>query len=145
MKAVVTATKSKPRGITDDNSLRTAKVGSHTWYYSLEGGKAVIGREFVRNGIKRLGYAVEPNTDEHIVIPSKLDGYKVTKIGKYAFGVCKNMKSISIPDKKLPLLASSLFIILLDGFMLIVDKLLLFLMNDFILFGVLKSKNKDCR
>ena len=37
-------------------------------------------------------------TDTEIVIPSKIDGYTVTSIGNYAFGECKSITSIVIPD-----------------------------------------------
>ncbi len=33
-----------------------------------------------------------------VVIPSEIDGYKVTSIGSYAFSECNNLESITMPD-----------------------------------------------
>ena len=41
---------------------------------------------------KYEGYDIE------IVIPSELNGYKVTSIGNYAFECCYNLTSITIPE-----------------------------------------------
>lgn len=43
-------------------------------------------------------YNGEDGEDEKIVIPSEIDGKKVTEIGKYAFADCTWITSVTIPD-----------------------------------------------
>ena len=42
--------------------------------------------------------AIPTNTTGHVVIPSSLGGYPVTKIGQRAFSGCNNITSVMIPD-----------------------------------------------
>lgn len=86
----------KKRGITD-RRVRYAKVGTIKWYYTLEDGAAVIWRG-IEGWYKGTLPAMEPSTGKHFVVPQKLDGYKVAKIGHLAFINCTNMVSIVIPD-----------------------------------------------
>lgn len=80
-----------------DQTIRQSKVGKHTWYYTLENGEAVIWRG--RRGYNHMTPpAVEPSTDTHLVVPSKLDGHKVAKIGELAFINHRNMRSIILPE-----------------------------------------------
>ena len=76
--------------------MRQAQVGGTTWYYTLRGGEAVIWRGHYGTSDATLP-ALEPNDAEHIVVPSELDGYKVTSIGSLAFFRCR-MKSVVIPE-----------------------------------------------
>jgi len=86
----------KKRGITDSR-VRYAKVGTIKWHYTLEDGAAVIWRG-INGWYKGTRPAMEPSTGEHFIVPQKLDGYKVAKIGHLAFINCTNMVSIVIPD-----------------------------------------------
>ena len=59
---------------------------------------------------KGLAYSVNPDgttctitgigtcTDRNIYIPYKVDGYKVTHIGDFAFWACSSLTSVNIPD-----------------------------------------------
>ena len=88
---------SKKRNDLADGIVRHTKVGSHTWYYTIEGNEAVLWRgETVYNS--KVQPAVEPSSEDVIVIPAELDGYKVTKIGACAFAKCTDVKSVSIPE-----------------------------------------------
>lgn len=77
--------------------VRSAKVGRTTWFYTLKGGEAVIwrGHHGYSEGTKP---AFEPYDAEHVVVPSELDGYKVSSIGSLAFIRCRKMKSVVIPE-----------------------------------------------
>lgn len=77
--------------------VRSATVDGTTWFYTLKGGEAMIwrGHRAYGEGIKP---AFEPDGAEHVVIPSKLDGYKVTGIGSLAFVRCLRLKSVVIPE-----------------------------------------------
>ena len=92
-----TAERRKDRNGAAERRVRSAKVGETTWFYTLKGGEAVIWRG-------RLGYseeikpAFEPYDVEHVVVPSKLDGYKVSSIGSLAFVRCSRMRSVVIPE-----------------------------------------------
>lgn len=77
--------------------VRQTTVGKHTWYYTLENDEAVIWRG--RTGYNRTtSPAVEPSTDMQLVIPSELDGHKVTKIGEIAFVNHRRMRHITLPE-----------------------------------------------
>lgn len=43
-------------------------------------------------------------TDAHLVIPNKIDGKKVTRLGDSSFAECKNLISVNIPDSVTTLL-----------------------------------------
>ena len=77
--------------------VRSATVDGTTWFYTLKGGEAMIwrGHRAYSEGIKP---AFEPDGAEHVVVPSKLDGYNVTGIGSLAFVRCLRLKSVVIPE-----------------------------------------------
>ena len=77
--------------------VRSATVDGTTWFYILKGGEAMIwrGHRTYSEGIKP---AFEPDGAEHVVVPSKLDGYNVTGIGSLAFVRCLRLKSVVIPE-----------------------------------------------
>ena len=77
--------------------VRSTTVDGTTWFYTLKGGEAMIGRGH-RSYSEEIKPAFEPNDVEHVVVPSKLDGYKVSSIGSLAFVRCSRMKSIVIPE-----------------------------------------------
>lgn len=79
-----------------DRRVRNAQVGEATWYYTLRGGEAVIWRGHYGCNEKTLP-AVENCNAEHVVVPSELDGYKVSSIGSLAFFRCQ-MKSVVVPE-----------------------------------------------
>ena len=58
----------------------TATVGDYTYTYSVLNGQAEIGK-----GESSWEAAVSPKPTGDVVIPSTLDGYPVTGIGRYAF------------------------------------------------------------
>ena len=77
--------------------VRSATVNGTTWFYTLKGGEAMIGRG-LRSYSEGTKSAFEPDDAEHVVVPSKLDGYKVTSIGSLAFVRCLRLKSVVIPE-----------------------------------------------
>jgi len=79
-----------------DRMVRKAQVGEATWYYTLRRGEAVIWRGHYGYSDKTLP-AVEHCNSEYVVVPSELDGYKVSSIGSLAFFRCR-MKSVVIPE-----------------------------------------------
>ena len=87
----------KDRNGAVERHVRSATVDGLTWFYTLKGGEAMIwrGHRAYSEGIKP---AFEPADAEHVVIPSKLDGYKVTSIGSLAFVRCLRLKSVVIPE-----------------------------------------------
>jgi len=76
--------------------VRQAQVGGKTWYYTVRGGEAVIWRGHYGTSDATLP-AMEPDDAESVVVPSELDGNKVTSIGSLAFFRCR-MKSVVIPE-----------------------------------------------
>ena len=46
----------------------------------------------------KIRAADENNVPAHVVIPSKIDGYRVTAIAEQAFFYCSSLKSVVIPD-----------------------------------------------
>ena len=87
----------KGRNATAGRHVRSVMVDGTTWFYTLKGGEAMIGRG-LRSYSEEIKPAFEPNDVEHVVVPSKLDGYKVSSIGSLAFVRCSRMKSIVIPE-----------------------------------------------
>lgn len=79
-----------------DRRVQKTQVGGTAWYYTLRGGEAVIWRGHYGYSDATLP-ALEPDNAEHVVIPSELDGYKVTSIGSLAFFRCR-MKSVVVPE-----------------------------------------------
>ena len=70
----------------------TATVDGIKWTYTVSNGKASVG------GGTTSTPAVSTSTSGAITIPSKLGGYSVTSIGKYAFYNCTSLTSVTIPD-----------------------------------------------
>ena len=70
----------------------TETVNGIKWTYAISGGKATVGGS-------SLDYtAVPTNTYGAISIPSRLGGYSVTSISRYAFYGCSGLTSVTIPD-----------------------------------------------
>ena len=63
-----------------------------TWTYTVSGGKASLGDDY--NGYP----AVPTSTSGTLTIPSTINGYSVTSIGRYAFSDCSELTSVTIPD-----------------------------------------------
>ncbi|MBQ3289716.1 MAG: leucine-rich repeat protein [Kiritimatiellae bacterium] len=70
----------------------TEMVNGVTWTYTINKGYASVG------GGTTSTRAVLTSTSGAIAIPSKLGGYTVTGIGDYAFYLCANLTSVTIPD-----------------------------------------------
>lgn len=70
----------------------TATVDGIKWTYTVSNGNASVG------GGTSSTPAVSTSTSGAITIPSKLGGYSVTSIGKYAFYNCTSLTSVTIPD-----------------------------------------------
>ena len=70
----------------------TAMVDGIKWTYTVSNGKASVG------GGTSSTPAVSTSTSGAITMPSKLGGYSVTSIGKYAFFNCTSLTSVTIPD-----------------------------------------------
>lgn len=86
----------EPRGETDQ-AVRFAEVDGLTWFYTLEDGNAVIGRE--KHWFNtRAKPAMYPEQEGKVVVPAELDGHKVTAIGIHAFFRCRKMTSVVIPE-----------------------------------------------
>ncbi len=66
-------------------------VGGVAWAYVVRGGKAAVG-----GGAGDR--AIAPSTVGGIAIPSKLGGYPVTAVGRFAFFVCEGITSVSMPS-----------------------------------------------
>ena len=67
-------------------------VDGYTWSYAIRNGGASI--EAPRG---KYGCAVSPNPDGSVVIPAKLGGVNVTRIGRQAFARCRSLTSVTIP------------------------------------------------
>lgn len=87
----------RERNVTAGRHVRSAKVDGTTWFYTLKGGEAMIWRGHHAYS-EEIKPAFEPDDAEHVVVPSKLDGYKVSSIGSLAFVRCSRMKSVVIPE-----------------------------------------------
>jgi len=87
----------RDRNGADERHVRSAKVDGTTWFYTLKGGEAMIGRGNHAYS-EEIKPALEPDGAEHVVVPSKLDGYRVTSIGALAFVRCVRLKTVVIPE-----------------------------------------------
>ena len=87
----------KTRTGANERQVRSAQVDGTTWFYTRKGGEAMIWRGH-RAYNEEIKPAFEPDDVEHLVIPSKLDGYKVSSIGSLAFVRCLRLKSVVIPE-----------------------------------------------
>jgi len=67
-----------------------ATVDGYTWSYRVNNGEAMI--------VADNPCAITPKPKGALVIPSMLDGYKVTSIGWMAFRDCKELTSVTIPE-----------------------------------------------
>jgi len=70
----------------------TATVNGITWTYTVSNGEASLG------GGTSSSPAILTSTTRAITIPSKLGGYPVTRIGRYAFSDCRGLTIVTIPD-----------------------------------------------
>ena len=70
----------------------TEVVDGVEWTYEISGGYAVVG--------SASGYAnaIDNGFVGEVVVPSRLGGYEVRRIGKYAFARCRNITSFKIPE-----------------------------------------------
>jgi hypothetical protein len=92
-----TAEPRKDRNGAAERHVRTAKVNGTTWFYTLKGGEAMIWRGH-RAYSEDIKPAFEPYDVERVVVPSRLDGYRVSSIGALAFVRCSRLKAIVIPE-----------------------------------------------
>ncbi len=81
---VVTANSSLGGVVVDTAIVASAETYGDYEYTFLEDGTVEIS--------KYIG------SDEVLVIPSEIDGYKVSAIGWYAFRDCSSITSVTIPD-----------------------------------------------
>jgi len=93
----VLARSRKARNGAHERQVRSAQVDGTTWFYTLKGGEAMIWRGH-RAYSEEIKPAFEPADVEHLVVPSKLDGYTVSSIGSLAFVRCLRLKSVVIPE-----------------------------------------------
>ena len=63
-----------------------------TWTYTVSSGKASLG------GGSSSSPAVPTTTTGALTIPSSINGYSVTSIGRYAFEYCSGLTSVTITD-----------------------------------------------
>ena len=77
--------------VVEGKSLK-AVVGGHTWSYTIRNGWASIEAP---GG--KYECAVSPTPEGSIVIPSKLGGVSVTRIGRAAFSRCHALTDVTIP------------------------------------------------
>ena len=84
----------KPRTADADlkSGERTEQVDGYTWTYRVENGGATI----VAAGGKRR-CTISPSPKGNLIIPSKLGGVNVTKIGSEAFCECSGITSVTFP------------------------------------------------
>ena len=90
------ADRRKERAGGEGRRVRSAKVDGMTWFYTLRGGEAVIWRGHLGHG-DEVKPAIEPREAESVVVPSELDGYKVSSVGTLAFYRCR-MKSVVVSE-----------------------------------------------
>ena len=76
--------------MTDIVQAETCTVDGVTYTYTLEDGKAKLGKDFF--------CAISKSTTGELIIPSQLNGYPVTEILDRAFYDCKNLTSVVIPN-----------------------------------------------
>jgi len=67
-------------------------AGGIAWAFTVSGGKATVGGG-------AYDWAIPANTVGAIAIPSKLGGYPVTAIRKYAFCACESLTGVTIPSR----------------------------------------------
>ena len=79
-------------------------VGEVIYTYHVVGGEVEVGASQVEDVVKdyihgkrTMRTAIDYSRGGRLVIPAKLGGKKVTRIGKYAFFDCKNLTSVVIP------------------------------------------------
>ena len=66
--------------------------GGRAWTYSVQSdGTAALGTE---DGYNAIAY----DTAGELVLPSSVDGLRVTAVGKYAFSGCRSLTGVTIPD-----------------------------------------------
>ncbi len=88
----------------DKGGRTSVVVGGKTWWYRVVDGGAEIfyADPYASKGDPDYATdwkpAVEPVPTGSLTIPASLNGYPVTKIGKYAFSECAEMTSVTIPD-----------------------------------------------
>lgn len=78
-----------------DATVRSAKVGDFTWFYTLEHSKAVLwrGQDEVRGNP-----CVEPEPIGRVAVPESIDGYEVVALGALAFADCQKLESVVLPN-----------------------------------------------
>lgn len=93
------------RGNSVDNDVTIIYEGTHNEWYQKN--ISDIGSEEYNFSFDGYRYKVVDNTctitkytgsESNLIIPSKIDGCTVTKIGFNAFGLCTSIKSIIVPD-----------------------------------------------
>ena len=68
----------------------TETVGGYTWTYQVNGDMAEIGNDG--------STAISPSPTGAVTIPATLGGKPVTSIGERAFGYCRGLTSVTVPD-----------------------------------------------
>ena len=74
--------------------VHSAIANGSLWFYKLEKGHAVL----CANG---RNPCLEPKPNGKVVVPSVLDGHKVTALGDRAFAQCNGLTAIDLPDSLL--------------------------------------------
>ena len=89
----------------DKGGRTSVVVGGKTWWYRVVDGGAEIfyADPYASSGDPDYApgawhAAVDPAPTGALTIPATLNGYPVTKIGKYAFDSCGEMTAVTIPD-----------------------------------------------
>lgn len=73
--------------------IRTVDVGGVPLKYHIQGDSAIIG---TGNG----GAPVVPaGTEGRLALPAEIDGFKVRRIGPFAFSGCSRLEEVALPDR----------------------------------------------
>ena len=91
-------TTKEPTVSEDGTKERTCACGEKETETIAATGSVGLAYELNADGVSCTITGIGTCTDTKVFIPTTLDGYKVTSIGKYAFVNCTSLTSILIPD-----------------------------------------------